>query len=272
MARKFKCEGALPHCPLHSSTALGTKRHKVPKTPKSDPVLRRSPSAAGPSHSGAHVLPRVVFPPLSSVLTPRQPSSHHTSQELDELLDSPVPLKKRKIAPRHKLPTSLPPPLTPSCPLSPPSLPNLADYLTIPCHTLRELLTHPVLGRPPNTELVYPKLIVPGTMIDHTCRFALRWAAFWQVDADRIPMTHEGFHQVRSSMAARMAIVHGHEEESCALLATAQANITSTLQLQCIAAEDLELLCQENLLLDHIIDKLIPDSPESPPPAPSSPS
>ena len=73
-------------------------------------------------------------------------------------------------------------------------------------------------------------------------------------------------------MAARMAIVHGHEEESRALLAAAQANITSALQLQCVAVEDLELLRQENLLLDHIIDKLVPDSPESPPPAPSSPS
>ena len=64
-------------------------------------------------------------------------------------------------------------------------------------------------------------------------------------------------------MSARMAIIQGHEEECRALLAAAQANVNSALQLQCTAAEDLELLRQENLFLQHIIDKLLPDSSES---------
>ena len=73
-------------------------------------------------------------------------------------------------------------------------------------------------------------------------------------------MTCDGLHQVRSSMAAKMAIVYGHEEESRTLLAAAQANLNSALQLQCAAAEDLELLHQKNLLLQHIIYMLFPDS------------
>ena len=77
-------------------------------------------------------------------------------------------------------------------------------------------------------------------------------------------MTPQGFHQVRASMSARMAIIQGHEEECRALLAAAQANVNSALQLQCTAAEDLELLRQENLFLQHIIDKLLPDTSDSP--------
>ena len=77
-------------------------------------------------------------------------------------------------------------------------------------------------------------------------------------------MTAQGFCQVHTSMAVRMVIVQGHEEESRMLLATTQANLNSALQLQCTAAEDLELLCQENLFLQHIINKLLPDSSDSP--------
>ena len=87
---------------------------------------------------------------------------------------------------------------------------------------------------------------------------------FWQLDADWVPMTAQGFCQVHTLMAARMAIVRGHKEESHTLLAAAQANLNSALQLRCVATKDLELLRQENLFLQYIINKLLPDSLDSP--------
>ena len=172
-----------------------------------------------------------------------------------------MPAKKR-IHTRPKLPTSSVLPRSPS-----PALPDTTRYFDILHHMSRETVIPPILGRPPNSEFIYPELVVPRTIIDHTPRFASRCAAFWQIDADQVPMTAQGLRQVQSSMIARMAIIRGHEEESCALLAVAQVNLNSTLQLQCVAAEDLELLCQENLFLQHIIAKLLPDSSDSPPPS-----
>ena len=90
------------------------------------------------------------------------------------------------------------------------------------------------------------------------------------MDAKKIPWTRDGYLQVQASIHARLALVRAQEKESRALLAAAQQNLVSALQLQCANAEDLELVCLENCLLKRIFEQLVPYSPASPP-APTSP-
>ena len=107
--------------------------------------------------------------------------------------------------------------------------------------------------------------------MDRTPKFIQHRTAYWHLSADKIPMTADGFRQVRASMTARMDLIRAQEKESRALLAAAQYNVSNALQLQCSAAEELELLRRESDLMQRIIDQLLPDSPTSPPDPPSSP-
>ena len=177
--RKFKCEHAShpassrPPLSLPAQSSRPSESSALPA--KSDPPGPPGPPTRKTSKSSApksRPLPKVVIPPLSSLVR-RRSLSQHTSQEVDELLESPVPPKKRKTHARPKLPTSSTPPRSAS-----PVLPAVTDYFDIPLQTYRETLVPPILGHPPNSQLIYPELVIPGAIIDHTRRFASRRAAF----------------------------------------------------------------------------------------------
>ena len=207
-AQKFKCKPSAlssSSCPPRFMPAITSLPSNTPAaTPKSDP-----PACPGPSTHKGHLLPKVIIPPLSSVLGRCHSSSHRTLQEVDKLLESPVPTKKCKGKSRTRIPSSSPPPCSPSCPPSPPSLPNVDNYRIVSRHTTMDTLTQSVLGRAPHKELIYPELVGPRKIINHTPWYSSRRAAFWQLDADKVPMTRDGLCQVRASMAARMAIIQG---------------------------------------------------------------
>ena len=212
----------------------------------------------------------MVVPPLGSILGRRPPLTRHTSQEVDELPDSPAPPKRRRTKTRSKLPSSSPPhtpPRQPSPPPHPssPQFPSVADYFEylIP-HTTEPIPSH-VLGRAGQPHSIFPELVVPASIVDLTPEFAQRRGAYWRVDAERIPWTRDGYLQVQESVNARMALIRAQEKESRALLVAAQQNLTSAVQLQCAYAEDLELVRLENRLLKRIFDQLVPYSPASPP-------
>ena len=165
---EFKCEpSAAPSssCPPRMPAIPSLPSNAPAATPKSD-----SPAHPGLSTPRGHLLPKVIIPLLTSMLGRHRSSSHHTSQEVNKLPKSPVLVKRHKVKSRAKLPSSSPLPCSPSLP----SLPNIADYLVVPRHTMTKTLTQPVLGRAPHTELVYPKLVVPGTIIDHTPQYSSR--------------------------------------------------------------------------------------------------
>ena len=99
-----------------------------------------------------------------------------------------------------------------------------------------------------------PELVVPASIVDLTPEFAHRRGSYWRVDAETIPWTRDGYLQVQVSINARMALIRAQEKKSRALLAAAQQNLISALQLQCANAEDLELVRLENCLLKRMFD------------------
>ena len=224
--RKFKCEFPGSSRPPRSLPSHPTKSRK-PSTadPKSDPPARAEPSTRAASTPGpATSIPKVVIPPLSSVLGRRPPASPHTSQEIDELPDSPAPPKRRKPNPHRKLPTSTPP----RPPSRPPS-PDSVSHFEIPAPHTTEPSSREILGRPLHAREVFPELIVPSSIVDRTPQFVQHRGAYWQLEANKIPQSADGFRQVRASMSARLDLIRAQEKESRALLAAAQYNVSNAL-------------------------------------------
>ena len=210
------------------------------------------------------------MPPLGSILGRRPPSSMHTSQEVDELLDSPAPPKRRRTKTHPRLVSSSPPMTPPRLPSPPPrpsspQFPSVSEYFEYLIPTTHEPIPPNVLGRAGHPHSIFPELVVPATIVDLTPEFAHRRGSYWRVDAEKIPWTRDGYLQVQASISARLALVRAQEKESRALLTAAQQNLVSALQLQCANAEDLELVRLENRLLKRIFEQLVPYSPASPP-------
>ena len=236
---------------------------------RSDPPKQTELPAGTPSASQKSIL-TVVVPPLGSILGRHPPSSRHTSQEVDELLDSPAPPKRRRTKPQPRLPSSSPPKTPPRLPSPPPrpaspQFPTVAGYFEYLILNTTEPIPPPVLGRAGHPHSIFPELVVPASIVDLTPEFAHRRGSYWRVDAEMIPWTRDGYLQVQASINAWMALICVQEKESRALLVATQQNLISALQLQCANAEDLELIRLENRLLKRMFDQLVPYSPASPP-------
>ena len=155
VVKKFRCDATSPTLrppfSLPSCHRLSSKHTAA--TPRSDPTSHPGPSGHQPSSSRSdaaksRLLPTVVIPPRSSTLICRH-SPSRTSQELDELHDSPSPVKKCKVRSHPKLPPSSPILRLPSL-----KLPDTSQYFDVPRHTTWETVLPTVLRRPPNPMLI----------------------------------------------------------------------------------------------------------------------
>ena len=91
-----------------------------------------------------------------------------------------------------------------------------------------EPLSCNVIGRPYHPHAVFLELVIPSTIIDRTPEFECN-GPYWNLNAEAIPMTVDGFWQVCVSMSARMDLICAQEKESRALLAAAQFNVANAL-------------------------------------------
>ena len=177
---KFKCGYPSPpdsSCPPRSLPAPpGPAPSTLAAYHKSDPPRCTEIPAGAPSASQGPI-PMVVVPPLGSILGRRPPSSRHTSQEVDDQLDSPALPKRRRTKPHPKLPSSSPPQTPPRLPSPPPrqsspQFPSVLDYFKYLIPTTTKPIPPQVLGHAGQPHSIFPELVVPASIIDLTPEFA----------------------------------------------------------------------------------------------------
>ena len=207
---QFKCKYPAPPTSSRPPRSLPALPGPAPATPpthhKSDPP-KRAELAADTTSASQGAIPTVVMPPLGSILGRRPPSSMHTSQEVDELVDSPVLPKRRRTNTRPRLVSSSPPmtpPRLPSLPPRPssPQFPSVSEYFEYLIPTTHEPIPPNVLGRAGHPHSIFPELVVPASIVDLTPEFAHRRGSYWRVDAEKIPWTRDGYLQVQASIHA----------------------------------------------------------------------